>query len=71
MISNSAPRPMASMAITEATPNRIPSEVSPARTLLWPTASNAVRRLKTTCPMICVRSPAIVSLNEAMAVSPA
>src|SRR2546429_5917564 len=41
-ISCSAPLPMASMAMTDATPNRMPSEVSEARSLLRPTASTAV-----------------------------
>jgi hypothetical protein len=44
-ISASAPLPMASMAITEATPNRMPSEVRAARSVLWPTASRAVLTL--------------------------
>src|SRR5687767_4905558 len=36
---------MASIAITDATPKRMPSEVSDARSRLWPTASSAVRKL--------------------------
>src|SRR2546430_2875566 len=41
-ISCSAPLPMASMAMTDATPNRMPSDVREARSLLRPTASTAV-----------------------------
>src|SRR5690349_12022145 len=44
-ISFSAPLPMASIAITDATPNRMPSDVRPARSLLCATASAAVRAL--------------------------
>src|SRR5947209_4751726 len=51
-ISCSAPLPMASMAMTEATPKRMPNEVRPARSLLWPTASAAVRALKATCAAV-------------------
>jgi len=36
---------MASIAITDATPNRMPSDVRLARTLLWRSASRAVRML--------------------------
>src|SRR5438093_83162 len=45
-ISRSAPLPMASMAMTEATPNRIPSEVRKARSLLCRSASTAVRNVE-------------------------
>jgi len=37
---------MASMAMTDATPKRMPSDVSAARSLLCATASAAVRPLK-------------------------
>jgi len=37
--------------MTEATPNRMPSEVSEARSLLCCTASTAVRMLNPTCAM--------------------
>ena len=47
-ISCSAPLPIASIAITEATPKRMPSDVRPARSLLWATASMAVRMLNRT-----------------------
>ena len=43
-ISCSAPLPMASIAITDATPNRMPSDVSAARSLLCPTASSGGAR---------------------------
>src|SRR3989442_2095782 len=45
-ISRSAPLPMASMAMTEATPNRMPSEVRKARSLLCCSAATAVRNGK-------------------------
>ena len=48
-ISCSAPLPMASIAITDATPNRMPSDVRPARSLLCATASAAVPPLNRTC----------------------
>src|SRR4051794_28640447 len=51
-ISCSAPLPIASMAITDATPNRMPSEVRLARSLLCTTASAAIPELKTTCARI-------------------
>ena len=50
-ISCSAPLPMASIAITDATPKRMPSDVSPARSLLWATASAAVPALNARCAM--------------------
>src|ERR1035437_5168626 len=57
-ISDSAPFPIASIAITEATPKRMPSEVSDARSLLWPTASTAVRMENVTCAVNAPRSSA-------------
>src|SRR5437762_7808765 len=51
-ISCSAPLPMASIAMTDATPKRMPNDVRPARSLLCPTASAAVRALNATCVAI-------------------
>jgi hypothetical protein len=55
-ISCSAPFPIASIAMTDATPKRMPSDVSPARSLLCPTASIAVRMLKAACAVSCWRA---------------
>src|SRR3954469_24609315 len=48
-ISCSAPLPMASIAITDATPKRMPSDVRLARSLLCTTASAAMPPLKRMC----------------------
>src|SRR2546430_2242561 len=55
---------MASMAMTEATPNRMPSEVRKARSLLCCSASTAVRNVKIAWGPSSARSRARVARSR-------